>query len=179
MTVLATGVLRTNEWSGQRLLDPGRVEPRHMNAKQEQLPTLVAVTLVLGLLLSCTSVRFGYLEDDKNAAVNAITHFHARLNAGQFDQIYDTAHSSLQKSQSREQLTAAMQETKNQFGRFQLVTFSEMKVIPGRPVEVRAVYNSTFEKGAATELFRFVRLDGKTAQLVQYQIFAGTVRPTH
>jgi hypothetical protein len=69
-----------------------------------------------------------------------------------------------------------MQETYAHYGSFERITFSQLKVIIGAPIQIRAVYNSTFAKGEATELFTFVEREGKI-MLVQYQISPGTVRP--
>jgi len=65
-------------------------------------------------------------------------------------------------------------DTQHIFGAFKKVTSSELNVIPASPMQIRAVYNSTFEKGDATELFVFVK-ESDAVQLVQYQIFPGTV----
>jgi hypothetical protein len=70
-----------------------------------------------------------------------------------------------------------MQATRARFGEFRQVTDSEMNVIVHAPVEIRAAYNSKFEKGDATELFVFLRR-GNQIKLAMYQISPGTTKLT-
>ena len=120
-------------------------------------------------------MRPGYIEDDKREALSAIESFHSRLSSGQYAAIYDASDPALQQTGSREQLIAAMQATKARFGEFRQVTDSEINVIVRAPVEIRAAYNSKFEKGEATELFLFLRR-GDQIKLAMYQISAGTTK---
>jgi hypothetical protein len=130
----------------------------------------------LALAYACVTVRFGYIADDKQMTEQAIKQFHARLDAGHFDDIYRDAHELLRQSQSREALLAAMQQTRDRYGRYRVVTYSKLNVIVGAPVQVRAVYNTTYEKGDATEWFVFLK-EGDSVKLTSYQIFPGTVKP--
>ena len=139
---------------------------------------LLATNIIfLVSLISCVSVRPGYIEDDKREALQAINNFHARLNSGQYAAIYDASDPALQQTGSREQLIAAMQATRAHFGEFRQVTDSEMNVIVRAPVEIRAAYNSKFEKGNVTEVFLFLRR-GDQIKLAMYQISPGTTKLT-
>ena len=149
---------------------------RGMNRKRLLIVAGIVGTLLAGLVLSHTSIRFGNKEEEEIATVKAIEQFHGRLSMGRFDEIYDNANDVFQKSQSRDRLIEAMQDTQGHFGRFQQVEFSKLNVIIGAPVQIRAVYNSRFEKGDATELFLFVK-QGDEVKLAQYEIYTGAVRP--
>lgn len=66
-----------------------------------------------------------------------------------------------------------MQETKNRLGQFKGATSSDLNVIVGAPVQVRAAYKSAFEKSAVTELFIFVKQEDKM-QLSEYRVYPAT-----
>jgi hypothetical protein len=127
---------------------------------------------------SCkVSARPGYVEDDKKATVQAIEAFHQRLSAAQFEDIYREAHQAFRDTGSREQLLSAMRATHDRFGAFQRVTSSQLNVFVGAPVQIRAVYNTNYEKGDATEQFTFLRDDGHV-RLALYSPSLGSVRPS-
>lgn len=132
-----------------------------------------AIAVLAGLMLSCTSVKPGFIADDKAAAAKAVEQFHDRLNVDEFSQIYDDAHDSFRQSQPRGDLIKAMQETRNRLGQFKGVTSSDLNVIVGAPVQVRAAYKSAFEKSAVTELFIFVK-QGDRMQLSEYRVYPAT-----
>jgi cytoskeletal protein RodZ len=140
------------------------------------VPAGLLLTAAWVWLVFRPSFRAGYFEEDKKEAAEAISQLHSRVSAGQFDQIYRDADSSLKDTQSKNALIQAMQGTRNKYGAFRWVTFSELNVIMGNPVQVRAVYNSTYEKGDTTELFTFVRR-GNSLKLAYYSISPGTAKP--
>jgi hypothetical protein len=136
---------------------------------------LVVVAAVTGLFRM--SVRPGYIEDDKKATALEIDRFHARLDVGEFAEIYDKAHPALKSTQNREDLVRAMQASRDRVGRFKFVTYSLINVFVRGPVEARAVYNTTYEKGDFTEQFIFLK-DDRTFRLALYSLSPGTVRPS-
>jgi len=140
----------------------------------ERLKILSAsLILVTAFLMSCTSspsVRLGYIAQDKESAKQAIEVFHSQMNAGDVDRIYKGASEPFRKSQDKDTLAREMQATRSRFGKFERVESSELKVILGSPVQIRAVCKSTFEKGNATELFVFVK-DQVEVRLASYQIW--------
>lgn len=128
------------------------------------------VTLVFACLtISRFTVHFGYIDEDKKQAAKLINQFHDRINAGQFDQIYDDAHATLRNSLTRQEWLIYMQETRDQFGRFKKVSSSQLNVVMTAPVQIRAACNSTFEEGEAAELFNLVREDDNV-ELLAYGI---------
>jgi hypothetical protein len=70
-----------------------------------------------------------------------------------------------------------MQQNRAQYGQFIVAKSSKLNVIMGAPVQIRAAYLSSFEKGEATELFSFVR-DGDKVRLLVYGIFPGNTFKT-
>lgn len=140
--------------------------------------------LVLGLsvIAVCVSqihisVRAGYKDEEKAATVKAIAQFHSRLNSGQFGEICDEADDVLQNSRTRENLLQAMQETRNHFGKFNRVDFYKLNVVIGPQIQIRAVYNTNYDRGKATELFTFIDRSG-VVKLADYQVFAGAIMPS-
>lgn len=132
----------------------------------------------LGVLLLCLAVEgchvnAGYRVEDQKAAEKAIAEFHARVNSGDFEKIYAEADDAMKRAGSKDQLIAAMGETRNKLGAFQSVMDSKINVIIGAPVQVRAAYNSHFQKGDATELFTFVKRDN-SLRLAFYNVSPGT-----
>jgi len=129
------------------------------------------------LLLSRVTLHFGFVEEDKQQAAEQIHRFHVRVNAGQFNQIYDDANAAFRESLSRQDWVKHMQDSREQYGAFKKVTFFKANVITDAQVQVRAVCNSAFEKADATEMFGFVR-EGHRIQLLSYGIFSGSVPPS-
>lgn len=125
---------------------------------------------------ACIRVRPGYIDEDKALTMKAIEQLHERLNLGRFDEIYGNTSEAYRSARKRDDALVAMKLTRVQFGAFQDATHTEINVIVGAPVQIRAVYNSTFEKGAATELFVFLKED-RGPRLAEYQVYPGTVVP--
>jgi hypothetical protein len=51
-----------------------------------------------GLVISRFDLHFGYVDEEKKEAVRLIEQFHERMNAEQFEQIYDDADPAFRKS---------------------------------------------------------------------------------
>jgi hypothetical protein len=148
---------------------PARVLPRF------RFGGAAAIVLIsTAVLASCSvSMRPGYVEDDKRTVEKAIDRFHAMYNAGQHQDIYATAHEVFRKSITEDALAAAMKGSRDKYGNVDHVTHRWLNVLIGNPIEVKAVYNTHFEKCDATEEFSWV-VDGDKAALALYQIFPGT-----
>lgn len=140
------------------------------------VPAGLLLTIAAVWVMFRSSFHAGYVEDDKKEAGEAIAQVHSRISAGQFDLIYKDADPSLKNSQSKDALIHAMQASRDKYGGFRRETFKELNVMMGNPVQVRAVSNSTFEKGDVTELFTFVRR-GNGLKLTFYSISPGTAKP--
>ena len=133
--------------------------------------------MVVGALLAaCLKMRAGHLDQDTAETIEAIAKFHARLNAGQFGEIYESMHDAERRAWKQGDAVALMKQTHDQFGAFREATNIELNVIVGAPIEIRAVYNSKFDNGATTELFVFRREDSEP-KLARYEIYPGTMTP--
>ena len=130
----------------------------------------IAVIVFLAMHLH---VHQGYIAQDKAVTDALITRFHARLNSGAFDQIWDDADSSLRQSKTREEWKKLLQDVIGHTGRFDHVKDSKLNVMMGLPVQIRGAYRSSFEKGDFTELFAFVRRD-EDVRLAYYSAYKGS-----
>jgi len=131
------------------------------------IPCLIAVGLLLLFFPIHFSVHRGYVMRDRNETIKQIEKFHDRLNREQFDQIYENASSALQSSGGYEGITGTMRQINQNYGAFQRAESSKVEVVMSAPVEIRAVYDSVFEKGRATERFVFV-IEGDDIRLRTY-----------
>jgi hypothetical protein len=128
--------------------------------------------LIAALVLSRFNVHFGYVDEDKKLTARLIEQFHERMNAGRFEEIYDDAHPAFRNALSKEEWLRYMQENQEQYGLFRAARSSKLNVIMSAPVQIRAAYFSTFDKGDATELFSFGR-ERERVQLLIYGISPG------
>jgi hypothetical protein len=133
---------------------------------------LVRLAVIGSSCASCLKLTSGRIDEDKSSTTNAIAEVHVRFNARQFDDLYDSTSPAYQVSRTREEAIAAMTQTWERFGSFQTVIQSELNVVVGAPIQIRAVYNSLFEKGPAIEQFVFLK-ESSSPRLAFYQIFPG------
>jgi len=133
------------------------------------------LTLVLGAVaaLASCSVRPVYNDQEKALAQNGVDRFHERYNRRDYDGLYALMDANVQRGQPREVAVPAMQQTVETWGNEQATSMVFAKVFPGPPIQVRMIYNTTYEKGNAQEWFIWTS-DGKQASLLQYQIFPGS-----
>jgi hypothetical protein len=144
---------------------------------------IALVVLVAGILLSAailvsrTHVHFGYIDEDKREAQSAIDQMHSRLAAGEYEGIFDDLDTTLQETASREALIDGIRKTNERWGAVKRVTHRSINVLADRaPVEVRVVYNTSFEKGDATEFLILVRR-GEKLRIAFYRVYQGTTVP--
>ena len=133
---------------------------------------LIFVLMVIVALACCVSVRPVYEDKEKALAQIAVDQFHERYNRRDYDGLYAMMAQSTQQAQSKENAVTAMQETIERWGKEQSSQMAVAKLLPGPPVQVRMIYNTTYEKGNAQERFIWTS-DGKQAALLQYQVIPG------
>ena len=139
---------------------------------------LIFVSMVIVALASCCiSVRPIYNEKEQALAQIAVDQFHERYNRRDYDGLYAMMAQSTQQVQSKENAVTAMQETVERWGKQQSSQMAFAKLFPGPPVQVRMIYNTTYEKGNAQERFIWTS-DGKQAAFIQYQVIPGWDDPT-
>ena len=134
---------------------------------------LIFVLTIIVALVSCSiSVRPVYEDQEQVLAQIAVDQFHERYNRRDYDGLYSMMAQSTQRAQSKENALRAMQETVERWGKEQSSQMALAKLFPGPPVQVRMIYNTTYEKGNAQERFIWTS-DGKQAALIQYQVIPG------
>jgi hypothetical protein len=129
---------------------------------------------VLILLSLCGHFTFdvGNFARDKEMTAALIDEFHQDLNRGRFNDIYESSSHIFRRSFQSSEVCSQLRQNMERFGPYTNVLTSELNVLQGPPVEVQAVYNSTFEKGIVTELFGYVKEDHKL-KLAFYEIRPG------
>jgi uncharacterized protein DUF4019 len=132
----------------------------------------VVAVAVAAFILSHFSLHFGYADEDKRRVAELIEQFHYRMNTGQFDSIYEDAHPAFRSALTRQEWLEHMKQTREQYGDFTAIKSSQLNVLMGAPIQIRAAYVSSFEKGEATELFSFAK-DGQKIELLIYGISHG------
>jgi hypothetical protein len=155
------------------LIDEPETEIAPLARPKIRTVAIVVLAFTAGLASCSVSMRAGYKEDDKKTVERAVDRFHEMYNAGKGHEIYQAAHETFRRSMTEEALAAAMKGTQEKYGNVDHVTHRWLNVLIGNPIEVKAVYNTEFQKGGATEQFSWV-VDGTNAALVSYQISRGT-----
>ena len=144
-----------------------------------QTTTKLAVfpILIMALCSACiTSVKTVTNEKEQAKADRLVDRFHDLYNASKFDEIYGLLDDSVRQSVNKEAFVSSLQQTASKWGKVRDSKLSEGKVFPGNPIQVRAIYNVTFEKGPGQEWFTSL-IRGDDARLVQYTNAEGTDRP--
>ena len=137
-----------------------------------QTRLLIFLMVIVALASCCVSVRPVYKDTEQALAQIAVDQFHERYNSRDYDGLYSMMAQSTQRAQSKENAVTAMQETVERWGKEQSSQMALAKLFPGPPVQVRMIYNTTYEKGNAQERFIWTS-DGKQAALLQYQVVPG------
>jgi hypothetical protein len=91
-------------------------------------------------------------------------------NGRRFEEIF--ARLDKQLTQSKEEFTTMATEAFNQWGKLQTTRLDEAKVFPSSPIQVKMLYNSTFEKGNAQEWFTW-NIYGDDVRLFEYRVTPG------
>jgi hypothetical protein len=167
---------RQKEKKKEQKKDASSKQPRECYRRSMKLiwGTLVAA-ISCTLLHACSvQVHAGNIEEEKLKAAIAMTKFHAHLDAGEFDKIIDESSAAMQRSAPRDVALQALKQMHQKYGHFVRSTAVTMNVLPGPPVEVRAVCSSDFEKGPTTEMLSLVDEDG-AVKLQLFRISPGTV----
>jgi hypothetical protein len=134
----------------------------------------LALLLASALWCSCSfSARPIYIEDEKKTAERAVEQFNARMNAEQYDAIYEAMHEQVKSANGRETIIPAMKATHERMGKIVGVPGHWVNYVKGDPIPVRAVYNLKCEKGEFSEWFAFAMGRNGEALLVNYQNFSG------
>ncbi|HKP36822.1 MAG TPA: hypothetical protein VJT71_08180 [Pyrinomonadaceae bacterium] len=132
---------------------------------------ITLITIVLALA-GCTSFSVKPISNAKEQAKaeKAVSQFHNRYNERKFDEIYSQL--DKQANQSNEEFMFASTEIFSQWGKLQATRLDEARVIHSTPLQVKMIYNSTFEKGNAQEWFTWT-VHGDDVRLFAYNVTPG------
>ena len=137
----------------------------------------ISIYIVIGLtaVASC-SIRAVYNDQEQSLAQRGVDQFHDCYNRKDYDALYSLMSQNATNKQSKDVILVEMQTTVEKWGKEVSSSMVLAKVYPGAPIQVRMIYNTTYEKGQAQEWFIWAT-DGKRASLLQYQIFPGWADP--
>lgn len=124
----------------------------------------VAVLSLAVMLTGCSAQR------DMNSADAAVTHFHAQLNAGNFDQIYADSDNLMKNATSREKFVNLLSAVHRKLGSAKSTDRKGFFINYGNQGEtIRLTYSTQYEVDTAGEEFVFHR-NGKEMLLAGYHI---------
>jgi hypothetical protein len=124
-----------------------------------------------------TSVRTINNSNEQAKADRLMVRFHELYNASKFEEIYASLDESVRQSVNKEAFLSSFQELNAKWGKVRDSKLSEGKVFPGNPVQVRAIYNVTYEKGQGQEWI-ISNIRGDDARLVDYSSAEGSDHPS-
>lgn len=130
---------------------------------------LVLAHSVVSLAGCDFGVKFGYFEKDRAAAISRTQDFRSLSDQREFDKVYELGSPAMLAAVSKEQFVEAASATAAHFGARKS---SKLVASSCFPNEVRLVYHSEFEHGAATE-WMIWSIPGKEARLTMYKVSPG------
>ena len=133
--------------------------------------SFVNICLAEGLTVTVTP---GYIDEDIKVTEAKIDTFHERMNIEQIDAIVEDASDLMKNALSKDALFITMKNLRNDLGRLVRVKDKKVNLIMGAPIQVRALYSSTFENMEVTESFIFIKENGTDYRLASYQIMKGS-----
>ena len=114
----------------------------------------VFAMLVTAICSACiTSVRTINNANEQAKADRLMVRFHELYNASKFDDIYGLLDDSVRQAVNKEVFVSSLQQVTGKWGKVRDSKLSEAKVFPGNPIQVRTIYNVTYEKGQSQEWF--------------------------
>lgn len=116
------------------------------------------------------SVTPGYIDEDKKVTEEKIQILHEYMNNEQYEAIVEDASEIMKNTLGKDVILNLIKNFHQELGKFIKVDDKKMNVIIDSPIQIRAVYVSTFEKGRVTELFNFIKENGRDIKLASYQI---------
>jgi len=138
----------------------------------------VVAILVTAFSAAClTSVKTINNSNEQAKADRLMVRFHELYNASRFEDIYGLLDDSARQSVNKEAFVSSLQDVAAKWGKVRDSKLSEGKVYPGNPVQVRAIYNVTYEKGQGQGWFT-TNIRGEDARLVEYTNAEGFDHPS-
>lgn len=137
----------------------------------------VTVILTLYLLMNICSasastitITPGYIDEDKKVTEEKIQILHEHMNEEQYEEIIQDASDIMKNTLGKDAILGVIKDFHQELGNFVKINDKKMNVIIGSPIQIRAVYVSDFEKAQVTELFIFIKENGRDIRLASYQI---------
>jgi hypothetical protein len=121
-------------------------------------------------LMACANLAGCSTGSDVPAAERGIRAFHAELNAGKFEQIYDDSGPELKSMTSKDKFLKILTAVHSKLGAYrtgQALGWNDNVTTSGHFVSVRL--KATYQKGSAEEAFGY-RVDGDRTTLVGYHV---------
>jgi Protein of unknown function (DUF3887) len=121
-------------------------------------------------LIGCAVVAACSPSADTKVAEDAISSFHADLNAGNFDTIYDRSASDMKAATSKDKFAKILNAVHSKLGLFKSGKsdgWNDNVTTGGHFVTIS--YQASYERGAAAENFVY-RVEGPQAVLAGYHI---------
>jgi hypothetical protein len=111
-------------------------------------------------------------SSDIEIAERAVEKFHERLNAHQFESIYDEAAEEFQKTDSKEQIVTFLRVVNTKLGTIRNARRVNLEVRTGLPDNTIVLgYETEFKEEIARENFVY-KVKGANAQLLTYNVQA-------
>jgi hypothetical protein len=130
-----------------------------------RLTSLLAVVAAAVAVVGCSGMTKGKEDADR-----AVAEFHAQLNAGRYDAIWDAGGDDLKGAISRKDFSALLAAVRRKLGDVTGSTTRSWNVNSRNlTTYVALVQDTTFVTGKATETFQYVVRDGR-AVLIGYNI---------
>lgn len=120
--------------------------------------------------IGCVSLAACSPGADTKVAEDAISSFHADLNTGNFDKIYDRAGSDLKAAATKDKFTKILNAVHSKLGMYKggkSDGWNDNVTTGGHFVTIS--YQASYEKGAAAENFVY-RVEGNRALLSGYHV---------
>lgn len=138
----------------------------------------VFTILVTAICSACiTSVKTINNANEQAKADRLMVHFHELYNASKFEEIYGLLDDSIRQAVNKEAFVSLLQQVTAKWGKVRDSKISEGKVFPGNPIQVRTIYNVTYDKGQGQEWF-ITNIRGEDARLVEYTNAEGSDHPS-
>lgn len=116
-------------------------------------------------------------NNEQAKADRLMVRFHELYNASRFEDIYGLLDDSRRASVNKEAFVSSLQQVAAKWGKVRDSKLSEGRTYPGNPVQVRAIYNVTYENGQGQEWF-ITNIRGEDARLVEYTSGEGFDHPS-
>jgi hypothetical protein len=142
-----------------------REAPEGLSAMKRYL----LLMLMFGWLLNACSVG-----DDLGLAEDAVRTFHRQLNAGRFEEIYDSAAREFMASDSKRNVVDFLRGVQRRLGKWRSASKAGWEINYGNEgTLITLTYRSEYEGGRAMERFVF-RIRSEKAELMKYDIRSKT-----